>query len=157
MTLTNQCATERYVMSINTFDYVIINYLQHCNIQLHPATLHRDHLCRHVRRTKHTNLSPYRPSVLTNACRAELSQLGVFPQQLLWAWHSHCQDNLNVQEHNQMKTRVEISSIPQPSQHKYQARMLWCQKMPWGAPTQTQVSTWHVCATWNTVGVMAAP
>ena len=48
MTLTNHVVKDRMraiVYCINTFDFDLINYLQHCKLQLHPATLH---LCSRV-------------------------------------------------------------------------------------------------------------
>ena len=63
MTLTNHVIKDRMRASvdcINTFDSVIINYLQHCNIQLHPATLHLFarvwHTAIHIHTHTHTRI-----------------------------------------------------------------------------------------------------
>ena len=48
MTMTSLVVNNREranVICINMFDYDLINYLQHCKLQLHPATLH---LCSRV-------------------------------------------------------------------------------------------------------------
>ena len=107
MTLTNLVVNDRErasVNCINTFDSVIINYLQHCNIQLHPATLHLFarvwHTVIHIHTHTHTYIRSY----------IRRSDGGLPSSIVMGLGNVHAQDELNLQQESKFvdQRRVEL-------------------------------------------------